>query len=102
MFAGKTIINRIYKIDHRTLKVVYDDFNRSYDELLQLNNNLCIYQRHLYDLATEMFKSIMHLNSRFLWSYFQEKPTPYNLRDGNVLNLSKTKCSRFGNNSLRF
>ena len=38
MFASKTlIINKIYKIHHRTLKVVYVNFNKSYDELLEYN-----------------------------------------------------------------
>ena len=44
----------------------------------------------------------MHLNPPFMWSYFQEKPKPYNLRDGSKLVLPKTKSSRFGINSLRF
>ena len=60
MFAGKTI-NKICKFDHRTLPVVYDDFNKSYDELLELNNDLSIHQMHLRYLAIEMFKSIMRL-----------------------------------------
>ena len=37
-----------------------------------------------------------------MWSYFEEKPMPYNLRDGSKLVLPKTKSSRFGINSLRF
>ena len=35
MFAGKTLINKICKIHHRTLEIVYADFNKSYE----LNNN---------------------------------------------------------------
>ena len=54
MFAGKTLINKICKIHHRTLQVVYDDFNKSYDELLELNNDLSIHQRHLRYLAIEV------------------------------------------------
>ena len=102
MFAGKTLINKICKIHHRTLQVVYDDFNKSYDELLELNNDLSIHQRHLRYLAIEVFKSIMHLNPQFMWSYFEEKPMPYNLRDGSKLVLPKTKSSHFGINSLQF
>ena len=100
MFAGKTLINKICKIHHRTLQV--DDFNKSYDELLELNKDLSIHQRHLRYLAIEVFKSIMHLNPQFMWSYFEEKPMPYNLRDGSKLVLPKTKSSPFGINSLRF
>ena len=47
MFAGKTLINKICKIHHSTLQVVYDDFDKSYDELLELNRDLSIHQRHL-------------------------------------------------------
>ena len=66
LFAGKTLINKIRKIDHRTQQVVYDDFNKSYDELLELNNDLSIHQRHLRYLAIEVqinnaFKSTIHV-----------------------------------------
>ena len=43
MFAGKTLINKICKIHHRTLQVVYNEYNKSYEELLQLNNNVPIH-----------------------------------------------------------
>ena len=62
LFAGKTLINKICKCHHRTLQVAYDDFNTSYDELLEVNNDLSIHQRHVRYLAIEVFKSIMYLN----------------------------------------
>ena len=102
MFAGKTLINKICKIHHRTLQVVYDDFNKSYDELLELNNDLFIHQRHLCYFVIEVFKSIMNLNPQFMWSYFEEKPMTYNLKDSSKLALPKTKSTRFGINSLQF
>ena len=70
MFAGKKLVNKICEIHHRTLQVVYDDFNRSYDELLEPNKDLSIHLRHLRYLAIEAFKSIKHLNPQFMWSYF--------------------------------
>ena len=102
MFAGKTLINKVCKIHHRTLQVVYDDFNKSCDELLELNNDSFIHQRHLCYFVIEVFKSIMNLNPQFMWSYFEEKPMTYNLRDGSKLALPKTKSTRFGINSLQF
>ena len=44
----------------------------------------------------------MHLNPQFMWYYFEEKPMPYNLRNGSKLVLPKTRSSRFGINSLKF
>ena len=103
MFADKTLINKICKIYQRTLQVVYDDFNKSYDELLEQNKDLCIHcihERHLRYLANEVFKSIMHLNPQFTWSYLKEKTILYNLRDGSKVVLPKTRSSRFGIISL--
>ena len=74
----------------------------SYDELLEQNKDLSICQKHLRYLAIEVFKSIMYLNPQFMWSYFEEKPMPYDLRDGSKVVLPKAKSSRFGINSLRF
>ena len=80
MFTGKTLIDKICKIHHRQLQVVYNEYNKSYKELLQLNKNVSIHQRHLQYQALEVFKSLVHLNPEFMWSYFNEKPTPHDLR----------------------
>ena len=70
MFAGKPSINKICKIHHRTLQVIHNDYQKSYDELLEINKDVNINQKHLLILAVEVFKSIMHFNPEFIWSYF--------------------------------
>ena len=102
MFAGKTLINKICKIHHRTLQVVYYEYNKSYQELLQLNNIVSIHQRHLQYLALQVFKSLMHLNPEFMWSYFNEKPITYDLKKGTKVFLSPVKSFRLGLNSVHF
>ena len=56
MFASKTLMNKICKIHHRTLQVIYNNFNKSYDEH---NKGVSIHQRHLCYLGIEVFKSII-------------------------------------------
>ena len=102
MFAGKTLINKICKSHHRTLRVVYNEYNKSYGELLQLNNNVSFHQRHLQYLALEVFKSLMHLNPEFMWSYFHENPMPYDLRKGINVFPEPVQSFRFGLNSIHF
>ena len=102
MFAGKILINKICKIHHRTLQVVYNECNKSYQELLQLNNTVSIHQRHLQYLALEVFKSLMHLNPEFMWSYFNEKPITYDIRKGTKVFLPPVKSFRLGLNSVHF
>ena len=77
MFAGETLTNKICEIHRRTLHVVYNEYNKSYEKLLQLSNNVSIYQRHYQYLALEVFKSLMHLNPEFMWCYFNENPILY-------------------------
>ena len=101
MFAGKTSINKICKIHHRTLLVIHNDFQKSYSELLDVNKDVHIHQRHLGILALEVFKSIAHVNSEFMW-IFNENTIPYNLRKGNRLLLPPVKSVKFGINSLIF
>ena len=102
MLAGKALINKICKIHQRTLRVVYNEYNKSYGELLQLNNNVSIHQRHLQYLPLEVFKSFMHLNPEFMWSYFNENPIPYDLRKGIKVFLPPVKSFHFGLNSIHF
>ena len=74
--------NKIWKRHHRTLQVVYNEYNKSYKQLLQLNINMSIHQKHLWYLSLEVFKSLMHLNLEFMQSYFNENPIPHDLRKG--------------------
>ena len=102
MFAGKFSINKICKIHYRTLQVIHIDYQKSYDELLDINKDVNIHQKHLRILVLEVFKSITHVNPEFMWSYFNEDTIPYNLRDGNRLLLPPAKSVKFEINSLIF
>ena len=81
MFASKIAINKICKLHYRTLKVVYNEYDKSYEDLLEMNKSNSIHQRHSQFIAIEVYKSLMHLNPGFMWSYFSEKPLPYNIRN---------------------
>ena len=102
MFAGKTSINKICKTHYRTLQVIHNDYQKSYDELLDINKDIKIHQKHLRILALEVFKNITHVNPEFMRSYFNENTILYNLRNGNRLLLTPAKSAKFGINSLIF
>ena len=102
MLSGKTSINKICKIHNRTLQVIHNEYQKSYDELLDINKDVNIYQKHLCILDLEVFKSILHVNPELMWSYFIEHTPPYNLRNENRLLLPPAKFVKFGINSLIF
>ena len=61
MFASKTAINKTLKIRYRTLQVVYSEYPKSYEELLQISKDISFHQKHLRILASEVSKSICNL-----------------------------------------
>ena len=102
MFADKTLINKICKTYDRTLQVIYNDYQKSYDELLDINKDFNTHQKLLRILDLEVFKSTTHANPELMWSYFNENTIPYNLRNGNRLLLPHTKSVKLGINSMIF
>ena len=67
--SSTTSLNKIYKNHHRSFRMTYSEYDKSYEELFQLNNNnASIHQRHLKYLPFDVFKSITDLNPEFTWS----------------------------------
>ena len=102
MFANKSSIDKILKIHKRTLQIVYDVYDESYEKLLNRSDDISIHQKHLRHLAIEVYKSLAKLNPGFMWNFFERNHTPYNLRRGDLLLLPPAKSIRYGVNSLAF
>lgn len=69
MFARKLSISRVQKVDFRSLQELHNTFDTN--QLLSINIDFSVYQRHLHFCVTEAFKSINKLNSQFMWDCFK-------------------------------
>ena len=56
MFHNRALNNRINTIQERALRIVYQNKNLSFSELIQLDNAVTIHQRNLQVLVTEVLK----------------------------------------------
>ena len=56
MFHNRALNNRINKIHEQTLRLVYQNKNLSFSELLELDNAVTMHQRNLQVLVTDIFK----------------------------------------------
>ena len=56
MFHNRALNNRINKIHERTLRLLYQNKNLYFSDLLELDNAVTIHQRKLQVLVTETFK----------------------------------------------
>ena len=56
MFHNRALNNRINRKHERALRIVYQNNNQSFSELLKLDNAVTIHQRNLQVLVTETLK----------------------------------------------
>ena len=84
------------------LRVLLDDYGSTFEELLQERGEHTIHTRNLQTLLLEAYKCLTSKNPCFLWDLFERRPTHYNLRIKDLVQLPSTKTVRYGLNSLRF
>ena len=80
MFHNRALNNRINKIHERALRLVYQNKNLSFSELLELDNAVTIHQRNLQVLVTEIFKVKNNLSPEIMKQVFDFQEPYYNLR----------------------
>ena len=82
--------------------MVYNTYEKSYNELLNLNRDISIHQKDLYFLARDVYKLVNNLNHQFMWNYFNFSALSYELKKVNKVNLPATRTCYYGINSLLF
>ena len=103
MFANKYSIDKILKKHtKKTLQIIYDVYDESYESLLNRSDDISIYQKHLQYLAIEVYKSMTKLNPGSMWNFFETNHIPYNVRQGDLLPLPTAKSTGYGVNFLAF
>ena len=92
MFRSRKQNHLINHIHERALRVVYKDYNSSFDELLEKDNSYKIRDRNLQKLVTEIFKVKMNLDPDIMKEVFEIVEGPYALRNEIKLKLRKIHC----------
>ena len=80
MFHSRRLNNRIDHIHERALKIIYQDYNSSFKELLRKDSSLTIHQRNLKLLVTEMFTVKIGSASDIIKEIFEIDNWNYNFR----------------------
>ena len=80
MFHSKNLNERINHIHERALRIVYKDFNSSFQELLIKDNSSNIHHRNLQKLVTQIFKVKNGLSPELMNDVFEFIEKPNSLR----------------------
>ena len=87
--------NQINPIHERALRVVYKDYNSSFDELLEKDNSYKIHEGNLQKLVTEIFKVKMNFGPEIMKELFEIVEGPHVLRNELKLKSRKTHSVRY-------
>ena len=95
MFHSRKQNHHINRIHERALRVVYKDYNSSFDELLEKDNSYKTHDRNLQKLVTEVFMVKMNLGAEIMKEVFEIVEGPHALRNELKLKLRKIHSVRY-------
>ena len=104
MFHGRKLNHRINKIHERALRIVCNDHQCTFEELLERDNSFTIHERNLQNLDIEMFKVNNGLSVQLVSENFHFAENHYNLRhqSGTKLKVDHVKTKTYGKQSISY
>ena len=71
MNHSRKLNSRINNLQERSLRIAYNDYRSSFDELLQKDNSITVHVRNLRTLVTEGYKTKYNLNPQIMNEVFK-------------------------------
>jgi hypothetical protein len=90
------------KIQERALRFIYDDYNSSYENLLEKSKLPSLKIRRLKTIAVEIFKILHKNNPSYLHDLINIKLQNYNFRSQETAVLPRVRTTRYGLKSFRY
>ena len=92
MFCSRRSNSLVNNVHERALRIIYDDHNSSYSELLMTKNEPTIHQQNITILTKEIYKFENDLSPPLIGDMFHDRKTNYNLRYfQKIANIKKTQ-----------
>ena len=103
MFSNATSLKKIENLQKRALRFRYNNYQLTYEELLDNANSSSMNVKRLRFLCKEIYKTINNLNLSFMKQIFELRETNRNVREKYRLNLNIPNYNQvtFGKKSLR-
>ena len=102
MFCGRNLNNRVNQLHERSLRIVYNDYESSFQELLKLDNSASIHHRNIRILTIELFKVKNGLSNQIMSELFDLRNIEYNLRSQTDFLLGALYTTYYGLRPLRY
>ena len=95
--------NKTNRLHERSLRIVYNDKQSSFNELLEKDGSVSIHMRNIQILATEMYKLINNLSPPIMNRVFKlNSDSRYNLRQISQFSRSLVRSVYHGTESISY
>ena len=100
MFHSCSINDKINRLHERALRIVYNDFKSSFENLLEKDETVSIHRKNLQKLATEMFKILKNFSVPLMSELFHQKVNHYDLRNPYEFSIPNVNSVFHGQRSI--
>ena len=102
MFHSRTLNNKINRIHERALRLVYEDENLTFQELLDLDESMSIHHRNIQKLAIEMFKIKNNLSPPLMQEMFKDNTNTYDFRNKRCWEPTNVRTVHYGTETISY
>jgi hypothetical protein len=100
-FCNKSITSKLEKkIQERALWFIYEEYESTYDELLENAKDPSMKVRKMRTMAIECFKILSKLSPSCLHDLVVFKDCIYHFRYSNIVDIPRVQASTYGKNSF--
>lgn len=101
-FCSKANTEKLEKLQHRGLKIVFNDYSSSYSDLLNRVNLPTLHLGRLRTIAIETFKCMKDISPAYIRNLVNVKTSSYYFRYENTLQVPSVRTVTYGQRSFRF
>lgn len=101
-FCGTSNNNKLEKIQERSLRILFKDYDSTYHTLLENAKESTALMSRICGIAIHVFKCLKNMNPTPLNDMFETKVALYSMRNPNKLNQPKRRTTNYGIRSLSY
>ena len=102
MFHSRTLNNKINRLHERALRLVYEDENLTFQELLDLDESMSIHHRNIQKLAIKMFKIKNNLSPPRMQEIFKGNTNTYDFRNKRCWETTNVRTVHYGTETISY
>ena len=102
MFCSRTSMNKLNNIHEKCLRLVTNDYDSNFSELLESSHELSIHKTCVNYLMIEVYKYLHELSPGLITDILTLWKNPYNIRNTHLLSSENQRSVRFGVDAIAF